>query len=140
MAKLEKGLSLSPLSRYGLVQARERGNGMVELPRSSPEFEARLPDDAACARWLPAKRWPEGFRCPACGHDKAWELGRERRPTPQCAAGERQVSVTAGTGRCCTAATCRCGHGSCHLPLRAWFLPPAAAGMVPGGVADGHPC
>ena len=19
-------------------------------------------------------------------------------------------------------ATCRCGHGSCHLPLRAWFL------------------
>ena len=83
---------------------------MGELPRSLPEFEARFPDDAACARWLMAKRWPDGFRCPACGHDKGWELARERL-TLQCAACERQVSVTAGTVR----------HGS-HLGLRTWFL------------------
>ena len=69
---------------------------MTELPRSLPEFEAELPDDAACARWLLEKRWPDGFRCPACGHDRGWELGRERL-TVQCAACERQVSVTAGT-------------------------------------------
>src|ERR671927_512847 len=85
---------------------------MAELPRSLPEFEARFPDEAACARWLLAKRWPDGFRCPACGHDTAWELGRERL-TLQCAACERQVSVTAGTVL----------HGS-HLPLRT--LVPAA--------------
>jgi Transposase zinc-ribbon domain len=83
---------------------------MAELPRSLPEFEARFPDDAACARWLLGKRWPDGFRCPACGHDKGWELGRERL-TLQCAACERQVSVTAGTVL----------HGS-HLGLRTWFL------------------
>jgi transposase-like protein len=83
---------------------------MTELPRSLPELEARFPDEAACARWLLAKRWPDGFRCPACGHDEAWELGRERL-TLQCAACERQVSVTAGTVL----------HGS-HLPLRTWFL------------------
>src|SRR3954453_16804574 len=83
---------------------------MAELPRSLPEFEARFPDDAACARWLLAKRWPDGFRCPARGHAEAWELGRERL-TLQGAACERQVSVTAGTAL----------HGS-HLPLRAWFL------------------
>src|SRR4051794_33344519 len=83
---------------------------MVELPRSLPEFEARFPDEAACARWLLEKRWPGGFRCPACGHDEAWELGRERL-TLQCAACERQGSVTAGTVL----------HGS-HLPLRTWFL------------------
>src|SRR4051794_8748736 len=83
---------------------------MVELPRSLPEFEARFPDEAACARWLLARRWPDGFRCPACGHGEAWELGRERL-TLQCAACERQVSVTAGTVL----------HGS-HLPLKLWFL------------------
>src|SRR3954468_16675174 len=83
---------------------------MVELPRSLPEFEARFPDDAACARWLLEKRWPDGFRCPACGPDRAWELGRERL-TLQCAACERQVSVTAGTVL----------HGS-HLASRTWFL------------------
>jgi Transposase zinc-ribbon domain len=82
---------------------------MAELPRSLPEFEARFPDEAACARWLLGKRWPDGFRCPACGHDKAWELGRERL-TLQCAACERQVSVTAGTVL----------HGS-HLSLKVWF-------------------
>src|SRR3954451_21263555 len=49
---------------------------MTELPRSSPEFEAWFPDDAACARWLFERRWPDGFRCPACGHAKGWELGR----------------------------------------------------------------
>jgi predicted RNA-binding Zn-ribbon protein involved in translation (DUF1610 family) len=83
---------------------------MAEPPRSLPEFETRFPDDAACARWLAVKRWPAGFRCPTCGHDKAWELGRERL-TLQCAACERQVSVTAGTVL----------HKS-HLPLRTWFL------------------
>ena len=83
---------------------------MAELPRSLPEVEARFPDEAACARWLVARRWPDGFRCPACGHDEAWELGRERL-TLQCAACERQTSVTAGTVL----------HGS-HLPLRTWFL------------------
>ncbi len=83
---------------------------MAEPPRSLPEFERQFPDDAACARWLAAERWPAGFRCPACGHDKAWELGRAR-PTLQCAACERQVSVTAGTVL----------HKS-HLPLRTWFL------------------
>jgi hypothetical protein len=85
-------------------------DGMAELPRSLPEFEARFPDEAACARWLLARRWPDGSRCPACGHDRAWELGRERL-TLQCAACERQVSVTAGTVL----------HGS-HLGLRAWSL------------------
>src|SRR5437588_3165112 len=83
---------------------------MAELPRSLPEFEARFPDEAACARWLLGKRRPDGFRCPACGHTEAWGLGRERL-TLQCAACERQVSVTAGTVL----------HGS-HLSLRTWFL------------------
>ena len=45
---------------------------MAEPPRSLPEFEARFPYEAACARWLLEKRWPYGFRCPACGYDKGW--------------------------------------------------------------------
>src|SRR5689334_18913831 len=93
----------------GCVQGHE-GDEMTELPRSLPEFGAEFPDDAACARWLLEKRWPDGFRCPACGHDEGWELGRERL-TLQCAACERQVSVTAGTVL----------HGS-HLGPRTWFL------------------
>src|SRR4051794_771774 len=109
-AFIRNGSSLWSLSRYRLCLSTWEVDGMVELPRSLPEFEARFPDEAACARWLLARRWPDGFRCPACGHDEAWELGRERL-TLQCAACERQGSVTAGTVL----------HGS-HLPLRTWFL------------------
>ena len=41
---------------------------------SRPTFEARFPDDAACARHLAARRWPQGFVCPACRGTKGWEL------------------------------------------------------------------
>jgi transposase-like protein len=82
---------------------------MDELPRSLAEFERRFPDDRACARWLMARRWPDGFRCPGCDHDRAWELSRGLL-VRQCARCERQVSVTAGTVM----------HRS-HLPLKLWF-------------------
>ena len=31
---------------------------------SRAAFEARFPDEAACARHLAAKRWPDGLRLP----------------------------------------------------------------------------
>jgi transposase-like protein len=83
---------------------------MDQRPGSLPEFEARFPDDAACARWLFERRWPDGFRCPGCGHAKGWELGRGTLLV-ECARCHRQTSVTAGTVL----------HRS-HLPLKLWFL------------------
>src|SRR3954463_16730457 len=88
---LPNSSSLWFLPCYRLCRSTWGVDGMAELPRSLPEFEARFPDDAACARWLLEKRWPDGFRCPACGHDKSWELGRERL-TLQCAAGTVKLS------------------------------------------------
>src|ERR671929_686107 len=83
---------------------------MTERPGSLPEFEARFPDEAACARWLFERRWPDGFRCPECGHAKGWELGRGTLLV-ECARCHRQTSVTAGTVL----------HRT-HLPLKLWFL------------------
>src|SRR4051794_41255788 len=100
---------------------------MAELPRSLPEFEAQFPDEAACARWLLEKRWPDGFRCPACGHGEAWELGRERL-TLQGAARERQVSVTGGTAV----------EGS-HLSLRTRFLAAWLVATHPDGISARQP-
>jgi transposase-like protein len=82
---------------------------MPDFPRSILEFQRQFPDEAACAAWLAAGRWPEGFRCPVCGHDHAWEL-ETKAWTWECAECRRQTSVTAGTVM----------HGS-KLPLTAWF-------------------
>ena len=77
---------------------------------SRTAFTARFPDDAACARHLFEKRWPNGFVCPKCQSAKAWAL--EAKPfTYECAACGRQTSVTAGT----------IFHRS-HLSLLTWFL------------------
>ena len=44
---------------------------MSDFPRSLLEFQRRFPDAAACAAYLAAVRWPEGFVCPACGGRRA---------------------------------------------------------------------
>lgn len=82
---------------------------MPDFPRSVLEFQRHFPDEAACAAWLSTARWPEGFRCPTCGHDHAWELGTKAW-TFECTNCRRQTSVTAGTVM----------HGS-KLPLTVWF-------------------
>jgi len=81
-----------------------------DRPLSRAQFEARFPDDAACAEYLARRRWPDGFVCPACGGAKGWAL-KGKRFTWECAACGKQTSVTAGTVM----------HRS-HLPLKTWFL------------------
>lgn len=78
------------------------------FPRSIMEFQERFADEAACLDYLASSRWPDGYRCPACGGERAWVL--ERRHLWECAACHHQVSVTAGTVM----------HKT-HTPLRLWF-------------------
>ena len=83
---------------------------MRDFPNSLGNFQRRYPDEAACAAWLFTARWPAGFRCPACAHEKGWPHGGKPF-TFECAACGKQTSVTAGTIM----------HGS-KLPLTAWSL------------------
>ncbi len=69
---------------------------MSDVPSSLIELQRRFTDDAACARYLVALRWPDGFRCPRCAHDHAWMLETKAR-TYECARCGTQTSVTAGT-------------------------------------------
>jgi transposase-like protein len=67
---------------------------MEDYPRTLAELEERFSSEEECRKYLFQLRWPEGFRCPVCGGEKAWPV---RRMLYQCAACDRQVSVTAGT-------------------------------------------
>lgn len=67
---------------------------MEDYPRTIADFEARFSQEAACRDYLVRLRWPEGFRCPACGCDKASLV---RQTLFQCSRCRRQTSVTAGT-------------------------------------------
>ena len=85
---------------------------MTDFPRSLIEFQQRFGDEAACAQYLIATRWPDGFVCPGCGAGKAWRL-KTKAWTYECVDCGRQTSVTAGTIM----------HHS-KLPLTRWFWPP----------------
>lgn len=37
-----------------------------KFPESLPGFQKMFPDDAACAKYLEAIRWRDGFQCPKC--------------------------------------------------------------------------
>jgi hypothetical protein len=75
---------------------------------SISEFQRRFGSPESCTQWLSASRWPEGFRCPACGHRHAVFIAT--RLLHPCSACRRQTSLTAGT----------LFHKS-RVPLHKWF-------------------
>ena len=66
-----------------------------DLPEDLPTFIARFGTDEACRDYLFRQRWPDGFRCRACGHGEAWMLAR--RNIYECAACGQQHSLLKGT-------------------------------------------
>ncbi len=72
-------------------------------------FLERYGSEAQCREALAKARWPNGFRCPDCGHAGRCHL--KRRDVYQCNRCKRQVSLTSGTL-----------FAKTKLPLRTWFL------------------
>ena len=66
-----------------------------DLPDDLPSFLERFGSDEQCRGYLFAARWPEGFRCTACGHGRAW--AHKARLIDECAACGKQHSLLAGT-------------------------------------------
>ncbi len=72
------------------------------------EFFKHYGREERCFGALYAWRWPEGFRCPHCGHDKSCQL--THRKLQRCNRCHRQTSITAGTI-----------FEATRLPLMVWF-------------------
>jgi hypothetical protein len=81
------------------------------FPTSLPEFQKVFPDDAACAKYLEAMRWPKGFICPTCGHaDKPYRFPSRSSVVLRCRKCKLNASLTASTVM-----------QSTHTPLSTWF-------------------
>lgn len=59
------------------------------------EFQGRFATEEACVEHLFKLRWPEGYRCPRCGHTRY--CFHSTRKLYQCSKCKFQVSVTSGT-------------------------------------------
>lgn len=65
-----------------------------DFPETLQKFDERFGTEAACREYLARLRWPNGFRCPKCGHDRGWTNVRNDIECAQCG---HQTSLTAGT-------------------------------------------
>jgi transposase-like protein len=80
---------------------------MEDYPRTIVEFNERFATEEACLCYLETFRWPDGFRCPHCDHNKSWQTKGGLHKCRKC---RRRTSVTAGT----------IFHNT-RKPLRFWF-------------------
>lgn len=95
---------------------------MQQSPTSFLEWTAKFATEEACLAELARRKWPDGFICPRCGHDRAHVL--QRRRTRQCLACRHQSSPTAGTV-----------FEHTKLPLAKWFAAIYLAVADKGGVS-----
>jgi len=79
------------------------------FPRSLPDFVRMFPDDRACAKYLEATRWPDGFVC-RCGERGEPFRFAARMSVLRCRVCRADNSLTAGTIM----------HRT-HSPLTHWF-------------------
>ncbi len=68
---------------------------MRALETNLLDWQKRYGTEEACAQALTQQRWPEGFRCPRCGHDHGYAIST--RHSCECSKCHHQTSVTAGT-------------------------------------------
>src|SRR5580693_1591300 len=67
------------------------------FPGSLPEFQRLFPDDAACAAYLEAIRWRDGFVCKWCGEASEPYRFANRPQVLRCRKCQRDNALTAGT-------------------------------------------
>src|SRR5450756_1715463 len=98
-----------PVPRVASCVATQEEAAMVRHPKTLIEFMQMYPTEEDCREALFEHRWPQGFSCRRCGHEKAWYL--RGRGLYECAGCHYQGPLTAGTVLSCT-----------RTDLRKWFL------------------
>jgi transposase-like protein len=78
---------------------------------SMAEFLEHYGTEEKCHAALVASRWPQGFCCPHCTHERHSTFVRQGRQYWQCQRCRHQTTVTAGTV-----------FEATKLPLSRWFL------------------
>jgi transposase-like protein len=89
---------------------------------SLPDFMKAYGTEGQCREMVFRSLWPNGFRCPDCGHDKYCEI--RSRPCFQCRRCHRQASLFSGTI-----------YEQTKLPLTTWFLASYLLAQNKGGIS-----
>jgi transposase-like protein len=67
---------------------------MEDYPKNLSELEKRFATEQACKDYLFCLRWPDGYKCPRCGHNKTWQM---RAGLYRCVSCDYKGSIISGT-------------------------------------------
>jgi len=95
---------------------------LEDFPETLAEFTEKYGNDETCREYLIKQRWPEGFKCPRCGHEHATYLEKWERWT--CRKCLHQTSLIAETSL----------RGT-RKPLKTWFLAMYLVTSSKGGIS-----
>ncbi len=96
----------------------------LRFPESLPEFQRLFPDDAACAAYLAAIRWRNGFICGSCGEAAEPYRISTRPHVLVCRKCRKETRLTAGTVM-----------QDSHTPLSVWFCAAYLASSLTPGIS-----
>jgi len=88
------------------------------------KLTSKIDSEEKARKFLQKCRWPDGVRCPRCGHEHISRLKNQHKF--ECAKCEYQFSVTAGT----------IFHGT-RVSLRKWLAARVGSDLLPGPRRDG---
>ncbi len=61
------------------------------------DFQQRFTLEEDAVAYLTHAKWPNGFQCPRCCHNRAYVIDSRKLPLYQCKSCQHQTSLTAGT-------------------------------------------
>lgn len=96
----------------------------LPFPRGLPEFQRIFPDDTACAAYLEAIRWRNGFRCMWCNEPGEPYRFANRPHVLRCRKCKRDNRLTAGTIM-----------QDAKMPLSVWFWAAYLAATDTAGIS-----
>ncbi len=81
--------------------------GMEDLILNYTGFDDRFATNEQCLDYVRELRWADGYKCPRCSHNEAWQVSPYKYKCRNCG---YQATVTAGTF-----------FHKTHLPMLQWF-------------------
>lgn len=61
------------------------------------DFHKQFASEEDCVVFMYSTKWPNGFQCPECDHNKAYTIRSRRLPLYQCCSCRHQTSLTVNT-------------------------------------------
>jgi transposase-like protein len=85
---------------FGIINSNTGSEAILMTQQASInilELQKRFNTEEACHKYLYEHKWPNGFECPKCKNNRAYEIKTRKLPLYECTQCRHQTTVKVGT-------------------------------------------